>query len=274
MIRGRKINKGLSYFPVDINMFTDMKIRKLIKYQGGKGVTVYTCLLCCIYKEGYYIKWDNELPFTISELTGFEEAYVLEVLKCCLNVGLFSKGLFDTNQVISSVGIQHRYDEICRLSKRKAIVSEYDLINSEEMPIYSELNSENSELMQQSKEKESKEKESKENSFFLIQELSNQFYSSNPIYAKDSQKDFPALKIFAEFISNKIFSRPDFSNLDDDYQKRIASEFQVVSNWYQRTKCTKSLETLSKFSIQQIFTESNGKHTETNGQRRNIFDKA
>ena len=87
----RPSKQGLSYFPFDIDFFSDLKIRKLIKYQGGKAITVYTLLLCNIYKEGYYMRWDEELPFAISEQTGFEEAYIREVIKCCLVVGLISK---------------------------------------------------------------------------------------------------------------------------------------------------------------------------------------
>ena len=76
---GRNKKNGLDYFPFDIDLFQDIRIRKLIKYQSGKAVTVYALLLCIIYKDGYYMKWDKELPFIISEQTGFEEAYILEV---------------------------------------------------------------------------------------------------------------------------------------------------------------------------------------------------
>ena len=41
----RTFKKGLDYFPLDIDIFNDLKIRKLIKYQGGKAITVYA-LLC------------------------------------------------------------------------------------------------------------------------------------------------------------------------------------------------------------------------------------
>ena len=37
----RTFKKGLDYFPLDIDIFNDLKIRKLIKYQGGKAITVY-----------------------------------------------------------------------------------------------------------------------------------------------------------------------------------------------------------------------------------------
>ena len=88
---GRNVKKGLDYFPFDVDFFQDIKIRKLIKYQRGKAVTVYALLLCLIYKNGYYMLWDEELPFILSEQTGFEEAYIQEGVKCCLALGLFSK---------------------------------------------------------------------------------------------------------------------------------------------------------------------------------------
>ena len=105
---GRNVKKGLDYFPFDVDFFQDIKIRKLIKYQRGKAVTVYALLLCLIYKNGYYMLWDEELPFILSEQTGFEEAYIQEVVKCCLALGLFSKELFDKEKVLTSIGI-HEY---------------------------------------------------------------------------------------------------------------------------------------------------------------------
>ena len=135
---GRSKKTGLDYFPFDIDFFQDLRIRKLIKYQGGKAVTVYALLLCNIYKQGYYMRWDEELPFICSEQTGFEEAYIREVIKCCLIVGLFSKELYESDKVLTSKGIQERYQKICELCRRNGEISEYMVISSEEKPISSE----------------------------------------------------------------------------------------------------------------------------------------
>lgn len=171
---GRKARRGLDFFPMDVHTFSDIKIRKLVKYQGGKAFTVYALLLCIIYKEGYYTRWDEELPFIISEQSGYEEAYILEALKSCMNIGLLDKQLYTEHKILSSVGIQERYREICKISKRKCGISEYSLIsseetgisseeigiNSEEIPISSEEMGINSEKMPQRKEKERKKKKS------------------------------------------------------------------------------------------------------------------
>lgn len=124
----RIAKSGLEYFPFDIDFFQDIRIRKLIKRQGGKAVTVYALLLCLIYKNGYYMQWDDELPFIGSEMSGFEEAYVSEVIKTCLSLGLFDKNLYDTEQVLTSKGIQVRYCNIQRLNKRMSRIDRYSLI--------------------------------------------------------------------------------------------------------------------------------------------------
>lgn len=128
----RTSRKGLDYFPMDIDIFNDLKIRKLIKYQGGKAITVYALLLCNIYKNGYYMEWDKELPFICSELTGFDEAYIYEVIKACLTLGLFSNELFETEKVLTSRGVQERYSRICAQCKRKNRLAEYNLLVPDE----------------------------------------------------------------------------------------------------------------------------------------------
>ncbi|MCL2651556.1 MAG: DUF4373 domain-containing protein [Candidatus Azobacteroides sp.] len=135
MARPNKI--GLDYFPFDVDFFEDMKVRKLIKRQGGKAVAVYALLLCFIYKNGYYIGGDEELPFIISEKTGYDEVYIQEVIKSCMSLGLLDKTLYENYNIITSKGIQVRYMEVQKNSNRKVIISEYNLVSSEETRISS-----------------------------------------------------------------------------------------------------------------------------------------
>ncbi len=131
MVMGRNRKVGLDYFPMDVDFFQDIRIRKLIKYQGGKAVTVYALLLCIIYKQGYYVRWDDELPFIISEQTGFEEAYIQEVFKCCLIVGLFSKKLYDSDKVITSKGIQERWIKLTDYVGNNFLTSKLNLLGND-----------------------------------------------------------------------------------------------------------------------------------------------
>jgi len=129
---------GLDYFPFDVDFFEDIKIRKLIKRQGGKAPSVYTLLLCLIYKNGYYIGGDKELPFIILEKTGFDEVYIRQVINDCFSLGLFNKTLYDEEKIITSKGIQIRYLEIQKMLKRKAVIPKYNLIGSEETGVITE----------------------------------------------------------------------------------------------------------------------------------------
>ena len=155
-----KVKVGLTYFPLEVNFFDDIKIRKLIKYQGCKSISIYTLLLCNIYQNGYYMLWDNELPFIISEKTGYEEGYIKEVILSCFNIGLFNKKMYEENRIITSKGVQERYSLICKQSKKKAEISEFSLINTELIPINTELIPINTEELPQRKEKERKVNES------------------------------------------------------------------------------------------------------------------
>ena len=135
---GRKIKRGLEYFPMNVDIASDIKIRKLIKYNKGQAFTVYSLLLCYIYKNGYYTEWDDDLPFILSELCGFDEEYIKSVIEYCVSIELFDKGVYENNKVLTSRSIQERYSNICKQGGRKNPITEYNLISSEEIPISSE----------------------------------------------------------------------------------------------------------------------------------------
>ena len=142
---GRKIKRGLDYYPVDVDIASDIKMRKLLKRCGGQAYTVYAFLLCLIYKNGYYIELDEDLPFILSEQTGYSEEYIGQVIDCCLDIDLFNKTLYASDKVITSRAIQERYTLIRRLTNVKNPIDEFSLISCQEtssqsafLPIYSE----------------------------------------------------------------------------------------------------------------------------------------
>ena len=127
-----KQKEGLSFFPTEVSIFSDIKVRKLIKYRGNDGFVVYFYILTLIYRDGYYLKFDNDLYFIISEATLCEESKVKDVLDYCFSIDLFNKELFDTQKIITSQGIQKRFYKICTLIKRKKGISEFNLIQDTE----------------------------------------------------------------------------------------------------------------------------------------------
>lgn len=134
----RPVKPGINYFPFDTNFFSDLRIRKLIRYQGGQAITVYLMLLCSIYRNGYYIRWDDSLPFILSELSGYDEEFILTVIGCCFDIGLLDQSLYESDRVLTSRAIQMRYHTICTQSHRTNTISDFSLIKSEETPVTSE----------------------------------------------------------------------------------------------------------------------------------------
>lgn len=140
----RRGKVGLTHWPCDVDLWEDIKIRKLIKNQGGKAPQVYINLLGRIYKvRGYYLEWDKELPFIVSDNlgSGYDEGYVFEVIKACISIGLFSEEMFEKG-VLTSLAIQERYADICSSLRRKCTIDKFSLF-APELPLNDAINEQN-----------------------------------------------------------------------------------------------------------------------------------
>lgn len=134
---GRNVKQGFNYFSLDVDIFSDIKIRKLIKNHSGRALSVYICVLAFIYRNGYYVLNDEDFGFIVSEQTGDKVEFIEAVLDYCVKVGLFSAEMFEQG-VYTSKGVQERYLTMCKASRRNIVFSEYTLISSEEIGINSE----------------------------------------------------------------------------------------------------------------------------------------
>lgn len=137
---------ALDYTSLDLSFFTDRKIRRLRRKCGNESPLVYIALLCIIFKEGYYIEADDDIVMDISDMTGLDETEVSGVLDACLEVGLIDRAMYEKNGIITSVGIQRRYETACEKSKRKSRVTKFSLISSEDSPKNASENRESSEF--------------------------------------------------------------------------------------------------------------------------------
>ena len=178
----RSINKGLDYTSLDVTFFQDRKIRRLQRKVDEYAPLVYIALLCTIFKEGYYIQWDDDVAMDLADASHLNEEYVSRVIDACLETELLSREMFEQHRILTSVGIQRQYKISCEKMKRKSTVDEYSLLipsenkpilpnNSEEISETSEDNGQTSEEMKQSKVKETKGKE--------IEESKDSFSSSS-----------------------------------------------------------------------------------------------
>ena len=162
----RPTKQGLDYFPLDVDFFQDLKIRKIIRAYGDSATAILICILCMIYKDnGYHIKWDEDTAFIISEILNCDEEKISLVVSKAIEVDFFNKEVFSKFSILTSRAIQKRFQLIVKNSKLKRSKIEHNLnllgVNTEEMGKSSEETPITSEESTQSKVKESKEKESK-----------------------------------------------------------------------------------------------------------------
>ena len=135
---GRPTTKGLSWFKKDVNYYEDFKIFDLIENYGPLGNTVFDCLLCMIYREGYYLEISPEkLCLAVVKTIGgkwVKKHQVLQVIQYCADIDLLDKGLL-ARSVVTSAGIQRRYAEVT--SRNKVDKSLYWLIDENGQPLKS-----------------------------------------------------------------------------------------------------------------------------------------
>lgn len=172
MSRPRK--DGVDYFPFDVDFFSDDKIRSLKARHGCEGVTVYLYFLCEIYRQkGYYIEFGEDTDYIIAAELGISFEKFKEIRTFLLDRSLFDSPLFKTRKIITSKGVQRRYQQAIKsraLKKTVAVSCELWLLSEEETEAFIEVrssgfsgnNPDKSEIYatKQSKEKHSKEKES------------------------------------------------------------------------------------------------------------------
>ena len=68
----RPLKKGLGYFPLDTDLYSDRKIQRLLRKYGCKGICIYLAILCEIYRVWVLINPDNRL---IIRVFSFYKAY-------------------------------------------------------------------------------------------------------------------------------------------------------------------------------------------------------
>ncbi len=220
---------GLDYFSLDVDFFSNLKVRKIIKSCGSQAPTILIKLLCDIYKDkGYYIEMDEDWSFLIAAEIGVSEVFVKEVIQKAIEVNFFNKIMANKN-ILTSNEIQSRWLKVCKDAKRSGceVNPEYDLIIQEE----TKLTTEKTQLIQeetklsteestQSKVKESKEEESTltENEFIEIWKRARLYYDKLP----------------CGFDSLLAFERQNFKSLLNDFTKK-QFEYAVAGLFFQET---------------------------------------
>ena len=132
MARPKK--SGLSYFPLDTDFLEDNKIRILKARYGNDGMILYIYLLCGIYKEGYYMQVDDDFEYILSDDLGMDQNKAKQVLNFLLSRSLFDNTLFQSDKVLTSAGIQRRFQLAIKERARKnpITVGRYWILSKED----------------------------------------------------------------------------------------------------------------------------------------------
>lgn len=176
----RPQKEGIDYFPLDVNFFSDKKVKILKARFGADGITIYLYLLCEIYRAGYYIKFDDDALFITSNDLGMSPDKVKQVLKFLLERSLFDNILFQSDTILTSTGIQRRFQLAVkeRAKKNPVEVQGFWLLNKTETESFIKVNpslnksgkndsnsGKNKDYSRELSLKESKGKESKEKNY-------------------------------------------------------------------------------------------------------------
>lgn len=261
----RPIKQGLDYFPLDVDFFQDLKIRKIIRVYGDSATSILICILCMIYKDnGYYIKWDEDTAFIISEILNSDEEKISLVVSKAIEIDFFNKEVFLKFSILTSRAIQKRFQLIVKNSKLKRSKIEDNLnllgVNTEEMGKSSEETPITSEESTQSKEKESKVKESKvthtkksENFFENLEEVeieeipTLETQEEVPLQKSSAKKVFPIEDVFINNLSKYKNDYPNtkrfqeicmFNNKPEEFMLKLFDEF-IEDNRKSREHATK-----------------------------------
>ena len=118
----RPIKKGLSYFPLDTDILSDRKTRRLFQNYGCEGFSTYMAILCEAYgTTGYYVRYTDDFCFDIGFSLNLKEERVREIIGFCVEIRLFNRDLFARQGILTSFGIQSRYREINKRMQHFAV---------------------------------------------------------------------------------------------------------------------------------------------------------
>ena len=124
----RPLKEGLDYFPLDVDMAEDKRVQFVVGKCGQEGFATIIHLLMAIYRNGYYLTWDELELYSTSQRINLSVNTISEVVSHLLNYGFFDKEKFDLFGILTSHGIQTRYLRACEYRKKVKMVKAFCLI--------------------------------------------------------------------------------------------------------------------------------------------------
>lgn len=130
----RTQEQGINYVPLDVDLFADGKIKILKARYGMDGMMILIYILMMIYREGYYTKFDEDFYFVVADELGITPDKVEQVMTFLLKRSMFNEQLFKSDAILTSTGIQERWQRAIQTRARKTpqcVVPEFWLLDHE-----------------------------------------------------------------------------------------------------------------------------------------------
>ncbi len=126
MARPKK--EGLDYFPMDTDIFSDEKVRILKARYGTDGIALYLYVLCRIYRNGYYTRYDEDFEYVAAEELQMSVAKVQQIMTYLFSRSLLTKltkvsTLVIPVTIITSHGIQRRFQQAVKARAQKTPIA-------------------------------------------------------------------------------------------------------------------------------------------------------
>ena len=122
---------GINYFPVGVNFMEENAMEVIEAKYGIKGSAIVLKLLCKIYKEGYFIRWDEEqcLIFAYKVEREVQTGEVQGIIVILFIKGILDRSSCQENGILTSENIQKVWMEATKRRKRDLKALPYLLVN-------------------------------------------------------------------------------------------------------------------------------------------------
>ena len=124
---------GINYFPMGVNFMEENAMEVIEAKYGIKGSAIVLKLLCKIYKEGYYIRWDEEQCLIFANKAGREvqAEEVQGIIEILFIKGILNRNSYRENGILTSENIQKVWLEATKRRKRELSELPYLIVKPE-----------------------------------------------------------------------------------------------------------------------------------------------
>lgn len=122
----RPMKNGLLYFPFDTDFFyADRRIKALRARYGSDGILLFIYLLAEIYRNGYFVNWDEDAVDNAVVDLGLTDGLIEQIMTFLVGRSLLFRvksKLAGSDTIITSPGIQKRYQLAAKALRRDVFV--------------------------------------------------------------------------------------------------------------------------------------------------------